>query len=119
MLQSFATINLRFVDTTTAERVISISADGEVKKGGGFLKGSSLSRDSEWGIASETIQKTAKSVVAKFAGGDSIARSAAVAAAGVMVASITEVSNVATAHACARDGNIRVSRTQPSRTDLA
>src|SRR5205807_302142 len=28
MVQSNATINLRFVDTTTAERIISISADG-------------------------------------------------------------------------------------------
>ena len=74
LLQASATINLRVIDTTTAERIVSISSDGEVKKGGGFLKGSSLSRDSEWGIASETIQKTAKSVVAKFAGGDSIAR---------------------------------------------
>src|SRR5438128_11615917 len=34
MVQSNATINLRFIDSTTAERVISISADGETKKGG-------------------------------------------------------------------------------------
>lgn len=66
LLQADATINLRVIDTTTAERIVSVSADGEVKKGGGFLKGSSLSRDSEWGIASEAIQKTAKAVVAKF-----------------------------------------------------
>src|SRR5215210_3316320 len=31
-------INMRFVDTTTAERVVSLSGEGEVKKGGGFLK---------------------------------------------------------------------------------
>src|SRR5438309_1468809 len=74
MVQSNATINLRFVDTTTAERIISISADGNVKKGGGFLKGTSLSRDSEWGIASETIQKTAKAVVAKLTTGEYLAR---------------------------------------------
>ena len=74
MVQSNATINLRFVDSTTAERVISISADGEVKKGGGFLKGTSLSKDSEWGIASETIQKTAKAVVAKLTTGEYLAR---------------------------------------------
>src|SRR5438876_5723510 len=74
MVQSNATINLRFVDTTTAERIISISADGDVKKGGGFLKGTSLSRDSEWGIASETIQKAAKAVVAKLTTGDYMAR---------------------------------------------
>src|SRR2546428_8891592 len=30
MVQSDATINLRFVDKTTAERIISISADGDV-----------------------------------------------------------------------------------------
>src|SRR5919198_5368561 len=53
IVQSFATVSIRFVDTTTAERVVSISADGDVKTGGGFLKGTSLSRDSERGIASE------------------------------------------------------------------
>src|SRR5438105_7511332 len=45
MVQAFATINLRLVDTTTAERVLSISADGDVKSGGGTVKGTSLSRD--------------------------------------------------------------------------
>jgi curli biogenesis system outer membrane secretion channel CsgG len=74
LVQAQATINLRFVDTTTAERVISISADGSVKKGGGFLKGTSLSRDSEWGIASETIQEASKSVVGKLVNGDYMAR---------------------------------------------
>jgi len=74
MLQSFATINLRFVDTTTAERVISISADGEVKKGGGFVRGTSLSHDDEWGIASDTIQRAAKAVVAKLVTNDYMAR---------------------------------------------
>ena len=79
MVQSFATISLRFVDTTTAERVVSISADGDVKSGGGFLQGSNLSRDSEWGIASETIQKAAKSVVAKLGSGDYLSRIASAA----------------------------------------
>jgi curli biogenesis system outer membrane secretion channel CsgG len=85
MVQSKATINLRFVDTTTAERVISISGDGEVKKGGGFFKGTGLSRDAEWGIASETIQKAAKAVVAKLTTGDYLAKigSAAVPTGGV------------------------------------
>src|SRR6202163_3334889 len=46
LVQANATINVRFIDTTTAERIVSISSDGEVKKGGGFLKGTSLSRDS-------------------------------------------------------------------------
>jgi curli biogenesis system outer membrane secretion channel CsgG len=80
MVQSFATISLRFVDTTTAERVVSISADGDVKTGGGFLKGTSLSRDSEWGIASETIQKAAKAVVGKLGSGDYLSRIASAAA---------------------------------------
>jgi curli biogenesis system outer membrane secretion channel CsgG len=84
MVQSFATINLRFVDSTTAERVISVSADGDVKSGGGFLKGTSLSRDAEWGIASETIQKAAKAVVDKLVAGEYLARiSDAAAALGV------------------------------------
>lgn len=74
MVSSKATINMRLIDSTTAERVISISADGEIKKGGGFVKGTSLSRESEWGIASETIQKTARAVVEKFTTGDYLAR---------------------------------------------
>src|SRR5437016_2185212 len=80
MVQSFATISLRFVDTTTAERVLSISEDGDVKSGGGFLKGTSLSRDSEWGIASETIQKAAKAVVRRLGSGDYLSRIASAAA---------------------------------------
>jgi curli biogenesis system outer membrane secretion channel CsgG len=85
MVQAFATINLRFVDTTTAERVVSISADGDVKTGGASFKGSNLSRDSEWGIASETIQKAAKAVVSKLGSGDYLSRiaSAATPAGGV------------------------------------
>jgi curli biogenesis system outer membrane secretion channel CsgG len=80
VVQSFATINVRFVDTTTGERAVSISADGSVKSGGGFLNGTSLSRDTEWGIASETIQKAAKAVVEKLGSGDYVARIAAAAA---------------------------------------
>src|SRR5712692_10122801 len=84
-VQSSATINVRFIDTTTAERVVSLSADGEVKTGGGSLKGASLSRETEWGIASETIQKAAKAVVEKLADGEYLARisSAATPAGGV------------------------------------
>jgi curli biogenesis system outer membrane secretion channel CsgG len=84
MVQSKVTVSMRFVDSTTAERVVSISSDGEVKKGGGTVKGNSLSRESEWGIASETIQKAAKAVVAKFATGDSIARVTGAAAPAVV-----------------------------------
>ena len=61
-----ASINLRFVDTTTAERVISIAAAGQAKKGGGFVRGANLSRDAEWGIASEAVQKASKAIVEKL-----------------------------------------------------
>ena len=83
--QATATINLRFIDSTTAERVISIAADGEVRKGGGFALGASGGKDSEWGIASETIQKASKAVVAKLTAGDYLARvsNAATPAGGV------------------------------------
>jgi curli biogenesis system outer membrane secretion channel CsgG len=82
LLQANATINLRFIDSTTAERVLSISSDGEVKKGGGFFKGTSLSRDAEWGVASETIQKTAKAIVAKLTTGEYLARVSGAASPG-------------------------------------
>src|SRR5713226_3671075 len=74
MVQAKATINLRMIDSTTAERVFSVSADDEVKQGGGFVRGASLSHDSEWGIAAEAIQKTAKAVVAKLTTGEYMAR---------------------------------------------
>ena len=61
-----AAINLRFVDTTTAERVVSIAASGQVKKGGGFIGGANLSREAEWGIASEAVQKASQAIVAKL-----------------------------------------------------
>jgi len=69
-----ATINLRLIDTTTAERVTAVSADGDVKKGGGFAKGASLSREDEWGIASEAIEKASMNVVALFAAHKSLAK---------------------------------------------
>jgi curli biogenesis system outer membrane secretion channel CsgG len=74
VVQANATINLRVVDSTTAERVISIAGDGGVKKGGGFLKDASFSRDAEWGLASEVIDDAAKAVVAKLVSGDYLAR---------------------------------------------
>jgi curli biogenesis system outer membrane secretion channel CsgG len=76
-----ATINLRLIDTTTAERVIAVSADGDVKKGGGFAMGASLSREDEWGIASEAIEKASEKVVALFAGHKGLAK---LGAGGVM-----------------------------------
>lgn len=68
-----ATINLRLIDTTTAERVVAVSADGNVKKGGGFAKGASLSREDEWGIASEAVEKAAQAVVEEFAASKALA----------------------------------------------
>lgn len=62
-----AEINLRLIDTTTAERVIAVSGEGNVKKGGGFAQGATLSRESEWGIASEAIEKASENVVEAFA----------------------------------------------------
>lgn len=63
-----ATINMRFIDTTTAERIVSLSGDGQVKKGGGFVGGTSLSRDAEWGIANEAVGKAAQAIVTKLTG---------------------------------------------------
>ncbi len=91
MVQSSATINMRFIDTTTAERVVSVSADGSVKTGGGSLRGSSLSRDTEWGIASETIQKAAKAVVERLAAGEYLARISSAAGAGGVEGRIIKV----------------------------
>lgn len=61
-----AKINLRLIDTTTAERVVAVSAEGDVKKGGGFVKGARLSREDEWGIASEALEKASEEVVKAF-----------------------------------------------------
>src|SRR5687767_2672065 len=62
MTTADATISVRFIDTTTAERIISINATGQVKRGGGAFRGASLSREAEWGVASEAIQKAAVAV---------------------------------------------------------
>jgi curli biogenesis system outer membrane secretion channel CsgG len=83
--QSHATINLRVIDSTTAERIISISGDGQVKKGGGFIKDASYSKDAEWGIASETINEAAKAVVEKLVSADYLARISDAAHPGGMV----------------------------------
>lgn len=68
------TINMRFVDTTTAERVVALSGDGEVKKGGGFVKGTGLSRENEFGIAQEALQKASGAIVAKLVAGGYLAK---------------------------------------------
>ena len=85
VISANALISIRVLDTTTAERIVSLSGEGGVKKGGGFINGTSLSREAEWGVASETIQKATKATVAKLLSGDYIARigAAAVPAGGI------------------------------------
>jgi curli biogenesis system outer membrane secretion channel CsgG len=77
-----ASINVRFVDTTSAVRVISIAASGQVKKGGGFVGGASLSREAEWGIASEAIQKASAAVAEKLVSAEYLDKVASAAGAG-------------------------------------
>ena len=86
-----AKINLRLIDTTTAERVIAVSAEGNVKKGGGFAKGARLSREDEWGIASEAIEKASESVVAKFEKSKGLKKLSAGGAMGGAVGKIIKV----------------------------
>jgi curli biogenesis system outer membrane secretion channel CsgG len=81
MTTADATISVRFIDTTTAERIISINGSGQVKKGGGFIRGASLSRDAEWGIASETIQQASKAVAQKLVAEGNLSKVSAAAAA--------------------------------------
>src|SRR5262249_39876931 len=74
MRQANATISMRWIDSTTAERVVALSADADSKSGGGFIPGASGGKDAEWGLANKTIQNAAKAVVAKLVGGDYLAR---------------------------------------------
>ena len=82
MTTADATISVRFVDTSTAERIISINASGQVKKGGGVIRGASLSRDAEWGIASEAIEKASKAVADKLVGEGYLSKVSGAAGAG-------------------------------------
>jgi curli biogenesis system outer membrane secretion channel CsgG len=82
MTTADTTISLRFIDTTTAARVIAINAPGQVKKGGGVIRGASLSREAEWGIASEAVEKAAKQVVAVLKSGSNLSKVSAAAGAG-------------------------------------
>jgi curli biogenesis system outer membrane secretion channel CsgG len=67
-------INIRFIDTTTAERVVALSADGQISKGGGFVGSANLSSSEQFGIASDTIKKASGDIVAKLAAQDSLSR---------------------------------------------
>jgi curli biogenesis system outer membrane secretion channel CsgG len=82
MTTADASINVRFIDTTSAVRVISVAAAGQVKKGGGFIRGANLSRDAEWGIASEAVQKASAAVVEKLLSAEYLDKVASAAGAG-------------------------------------
>jgi curli biogenesis system outer membrane secretion channel CsgG len=82
MTNAEAAISMRFIDTTTAERVISVSAEGNVRKGGGFIGSARLSRDDEWGIASEAIEEASKALVEELADSDRLDDLAAAAGTG-------------------------------------
>ncbi|MGE3955487.1 MAG: CsgG/HfaB family protein [Vicinamibacterales bacterium] len=91
MVSATAMINVRLVDTTTAERIVALSAEGEVKKGGGFIRGNSLSRDAEWGIASEAIEKATRATVEKMVAGDYLAKIGSAATAGGIEGKVIKV----------------------------
>jgi curli biogenesis system outer membrane secretion channel CsgG len=91
MTTADATINIRMIDTTTAERIISIAETGQVKKGGGFVRGTSLSRDAEWGIASEAIEKASKAIVTKLTTGNYLAKVGSAAGSAVAEGRIIKV----------------------------
>jgi hypothetical protein len=67
-------INIRFIDTTTAERVVALSADGQIDKGGGHIGSANLSSSEQFGIASDAIMKASKDIVAKLAATDAITK---------------------------------------------
>ena len=89
--QAAATVNLRFIDTTTGERVLAVSAEAEVKKGGGFFRDASASRDSQWGIASEAIEKASKAMLTKFVTGGYIERLTTAARPGALEARVVKI----------------------------
>jgi len=87
-----AAISLRFIDATTAERVISVSAEDSVRKGGVRFRSANLSREDEWGIASEAIEAASKAVVEKLVSDGSLDRvSAAAGTAGAIDMRIVRV----------------------------
>jgi len=65
--------------------VFSVSADGNVRKGGVRFRSASLSRDDEWGIASEAIEEASKNLVEELATAERLDRvsSAAGASGGI------------------------------------
>jgi curli biogenesis system outer membrane secretion channel CsgG len=82
MTTADATISIRFIDTSTGERIISVNATDQVKKGGGMIRGANLSRDAEWGIASEAIEKASKKAVDVLLSGNNLQRISSAAGSG-------------------------------------
>lgn len=90
-VQAEAVISMRIIDTTTAERLVSVSAEAGVRKGGGAFRGTSLSRDAEWGIASEAVEKAAQDLVKKFVSGNYASRFVAEGASARLAGKVIKV----------------------------
>jgi curli biogenesis system outer membrane secretion channel CsgG len=89
--QAQTTINLRFIDTTTGERVLAVSGEAEVRKGGGFFRDASASRDAQWGIASEAIEKASRVMFQKFVAGGYLDRLASAARPAALEARVVKM----------------------------
>jgi curli biogenesis system outer membrane secretion channel CsgG len=89
--QAQTTINLRFIDTTTGERVLAVSGEAEVRKGGGFFRDASASRDAQWGIASEAIEKASRVMFDKFVTAGYLERLASAAQPAALEARVVKI----------------------------
>lgn len=67
-------VTMRFIDTATGERFLAVTADGNIRKGGAAFRGTNLSRNAEWGLASEAAEKAAEELVKKFIDGNYASR---------------------------------------------
>ncbi len=68
-----------------------MAGEAEVKKGGGFFRDASASTESQWGIASETIEKASKAMLAKFVAGGYLERLATAARPAVLEARVVKI----------------------------
>ena len=89
--QAQTTINLRFIDTTTGERILAVSGEAEVRKGGGFFRDASASRDAQWGIASEAIEKASRVMFDKFIAGGYLERLTSAARPAALEARVVKI----------------------------
>lgn len=74
LVQADAVVSMRVIDTETAQRMVSVSAEAGVSKGGAAFRGTSISRDAEWGLASEAAEKAAEALIRKFVAGNYASR---------------------------------------------